>query len=54
MGARLCVRCFGFRFGEIRSLQIASVIGLVGGAGLAALALVSVVTLDGVSWPSFY
>lgn len=38
-GGQILRALLWFPFGEIRSLQIASAIGLVGGAGLAALAL---------------
>ncbi len=38
-GGQILRALLWFPFGEIRSLQIASVIGLIGGAGLAALAL---------------
>ena len=40
-GGQILRALLWFPFGEIRSLKIASAIGLVGGAGLAALALLS-------------
>ena len=40
-GGQILRALLWFPFGEIRSLQIASVVGLIGGAALAVLALLS-------------